>query len=310
MDNTHIFISYVREDSEAIVRLTSALERSGFSVWTDKGKILPGERWQYSIRKAIETGAFFLACFSAASDSRERSYMNLELRTAIDELRLRPAHRAWFIPVLLEGGTIPELPIGGAETLRDIQWVALWPDWEHGLTQLRRALTMATGDRVVVCIELEEPARLTQWGSEFDFRNWRRIVEDAVASAGGASVRLYGDAGVAVFVSANTALSGALLIHQRCRESTEGKEQLKAKIGIDFGPVHAQHDSSGTFEVSGPAVMMAIALARVAQGGQTIVTVPLASRSEGFDLQSLGLRRLRNVAEPVEVMQLTERPEQ
>ena len=42
----------------------------------------------------------FLACFSAKSVARTRTYQNEELVLAIEELRLRPADRIWFIPAI------------------------------------------------------------------------------------------------------------------------------------------------------------------------------------------------------------------
>jgi GTP-binding protein EngB required for normal cell division len=62
--------------------------------------------------------------------------MNEEVTLAIDELRLRPTDRSWFIPIRLDNSSIPVRPIGGGETLSDIQWVDLWADWDHGIQEL------------------------------------------------------------------------------------------------------------------------------------------------------------------------------
>ncbi|MDQ4031146.1 MAG: hypothetical protein M3332_02290, partial [Actinomycetota bacterium] len=76
---------------------------------------------------------FYLACFSTAYASRKCSYMNEELILAIEELRRRRFDQAWFIPVLLDDGEIPDIPIGRGETLRSLQWVDLREDWEAGI---------------------------------------------------------------------------------------------------------------------------------------------------------------------------------
>src|SRR5690348_1604790 len=97
---THVFISYVRDDRPLVRELCAALHKNSIAFWLDRDQIRPGEKWQVAIRRAIESGTFFIACFSKAYDVRSKSYMNIELTLAIEQLRLRPADRAWFIPVL------------------------------------------------------------------------------------------------------------------------------------------------------------------------------------------------------------------
>lgn len=140
---SHIFISYVRENEAVVERLSSELRAAGANVWLDRYSITPGQRWQDSIRQAIQSGAFFLACFSEEYLAKQRSYMSEELVLAIDELRLRPTDRGWFIPVRLADCSIPDRPIGGGETLRAIQWVDLFSDWSRGIGQIKAAVRTA-----------------------------------------------------------------------------------------------------------------------------------------------------------------------
>ncbi len=140
MDEKHVFISYVRENETLIEKLYGDLSRSGISAWLDRNAIQPGHGWRNAIRKAIEDGAFFLACFSKEYLSKRKSYMNEELTLAIDELRQYSTDRAWFIPVLLDGCDVPMREIGGGQTLRDLQWVDLSEDWEKGLAKLLTTL--------------------------------------------------------------------------------------------------------------------------------------------------------------------------
>jgi hypothetical protein len=64
--------------------------------------------------------------------------MNEELLVAIEELRLRPRDRRWFLPVCLGECKIPAYPIGSAETLQDIHHIDLARDWEGGMENLVR----------------------------------------------------------------------------------------------------------------------------------------------------------------------------
>lgn len=140
LETSHVFISYVRENDIIVDRLCNELRRAGIDVWRDRDKIQPGQRWQQVIRRAIERGAFFLACFSAEYNARESTYMNEELTLAIEELRKRPTDRTWFIPVLLSNCAIPDRDVGAGETLRHLQYVSLLENWEEGVRRIVSAL--------------------------------------------------------------------------------------------------------------------------------------------------------------------------
>jgi hypothetical protein len=178
----HVFISYIREDQSRVDSLKWALYCAGVDVWVDREQIQPGERWKYSIRKAIEDGAFFIACFSREYMERERTYMNEELILAIDELRKRPFHRAWFIPVLLDGVEIPPREIGGGETLRDLQWVDLSENWNAGLLRILRIIKPSPVDAKVA--QAREKLRKTVRENPSDLSaamsDARRLVLDSV----------------------------------------------------------------------------------------------------------------------------------
>ena len=64
-----------------------------------------------------------------------------ELVLAVDELRQRPRNRAWFVPLVMPGGNIPDWSIGGGETLRDINYIAFeGGDASKVATELTRVL--------------------------------------------------------------------------------------------------------------------------------------------------------------------------
>jgi HEAT repeat protein len=133
---SHVFISYVREDADIVENIARALRAYNVDVWLDKDQIKPGVRWADAIREAITQGAFCMACFSTAYNARTRSFMNEELTLAIEELRQRAADQRWFIPVLLDDCEIPQRSIGAGETLRSLQWVRLYEDWNAGIARI------------------------------------------------------------------------------------------------------------------------------------------------------------------------------
>jgi hypothetical protein len=132
----HAFISYVRENKTAVDRLCDELIKHGVHVWLDRKEIKPGFDWQDAIREAIQSGDFFIACFSKEYHSRDKSFMNAEITFAIDVLREFAHNRAWFIPVLLSECDVPARSIGGGKTLLNINWVPLYEDWDTGIQRI------------------------------------------------------------------------------------------------------------------------------------------------------------------------------
>jgi len=132
----HVFISYVRDNTQAVRRLYNELTAYGIEVWLDRNDIMPGTRWRSAIRRAIQDGDFFIACFSKEYNKRDSTYMNEELTLAIEELRKRSHDRAWFIPVKLSECEIPDREIGAGETIQDLQWLELHSNWSESFQQI------------------------------------------------------------------------------------------------------------------------------------------------------------------------------
>lgn len=125
----HVFISYVRQDSDHVDRLQRALQAAGIPVWRDTADLWPGEDWRAKIRAAITSNTLvFLGCFSSRSLARAKSYQNEELILAIDQLRLRPPEYPWLIPVRFDDCQIPDRDIGAGRTLTSIQRADLFGD--------------------------------------------------------------------------------------------------------------------------------------------------------------------------------------
>ena len=132
----HVFISYCHENKTIVDRLCQALASQDIHIWLDRDNIGPGTLWKQAIQQAIQHGDFFLACFSTEVNARSQTYMSEELKVAIEELHRRPADKVWFIPVKLNECEIPDIDIGGGETLRNLQYVDLHENWETGIQRL------------------------------------------------------------------------------------------------------------------------------------------------------------------------------
>jgi hypothetical protein len=179
---TRVFLSYVKEDSEAVGRLVRSLEEYEIDVWIDRNRLLPGQRWADEIRDGISRGDFFLACFSDAYSQRTRSYMNEELTLAIEELRQRPIDRAWFLPVLLSNVEVPARTIGAGETLRSLQWVDLYSNWNAGVARIL-AVVKPGSNRIHELIQmLESPSARKQIYAADVLRELAPVAKQAIPS--------------------------------------------------------------------------------------------------------------------------------
>ena len=132
----HVFISYVRDNSTVVDRLVNDLKRSKIDVWKDRENIYPGVNWKIAIKSAIQSGQYFIACFSKEFHSRTRTHMREELNIAIEELRLRPQESKWFIPVLIDDTDIPLYEINPTYDLNHIQAVEMFDDWNDGIRRI------------------------------------------------------------------------------------------------------------------------------------------------------------------------------
>lgn len=136
----YAFISYISENEKTVQQLCDALAAYGVQIWLSRNQINPGFFWEEAIRRAIEDGAFFIACFSREYNQRRESYMNEELNLAIERLRKLPHDRSWFIPVKLNECEIPDWDIGAGKTLRSIHWVELYKCWDDSIHKILKSM--------------------------------------------------------------------------------------------------------------------------------------------------------------------------
>lgn len=136
-DDRVVFISYVREDLEAVDALATALAAAGVTVWRDTAELWPGDDWRAKIKDAITRRALvMIACFSTNASTREKSYMNEELALAAAEIRMRRPDRPWLFPVRLDNCDVPPMDLGGGRELSSLHWVDLFGD-EYNSSMLK-----------------------------------------------------------------------------------------------------------------------------------------------------------------------------
>ena len=128
-----VFIAYVAEETTQAVKLAQALQCAGFRVWIDRFKLLPGQDWRKAIERAIERADFFIPCFSQKA-VRKRGQFPYEIRFALRCAERMPLDDNFIAPVRLEECAVP------AAIQSRIQYVDLFPDWDHGVMRLVHSL--------------------------------------------------------------------------------------------------------------------------------------------------------------------------
>jgi hypothetical protein len=128
-----VFLSYAREDYDSAKKVYDDLRANGLSVWFDLENLLPGQKWEHAIEKAIEESDCFVTLLSAIALNK-RGFVHKEMAYALDMLGRVPEHQTYLIPVRLE-----ECHPSNHE-LRKVQWVDLFPDWAKGMEKTIRAI--------------------------------------------------------------------------------------------------------------------------------------------------------------------------
>jgi len=103
-----IFLLHARHDEETVYRLYRRLARDGTHVWLDREQLLPGQDWQYEIRKAIHSSDIVIACLSRQFN-KQGGYRHEELRIAVEKANSLPPGEIFIIPARLELCDMPEL---------------------------------------------------------------------------------------------------------------------------------------------------------------------------------------------------------
>ena len=103
-----VFLVYARGDQNAVHRLYKRIAKEGANVWMDVEKILPGQDWEYEIRKAIRQSDIVIVCLSRGF-MKQGGYRHEELRIALKKTKSVPDGEIFIIPARLETCDTPEL---------------------------------------------------------------------------------------------------------------------------------------------------------------------------------------------------------
>jgi len=113
MEPDAIFLSYAREDRDAVRKTFQGLESIGLDAWFDESAIEPGDDWDRNIRRNIKNCSLFMPVISRNSAERPEGYFRKEWRWAIDRAQGMDDRFAFIIPIAIddtgpEAGGIPD----------------------------------------------------------------------------------------------------------------------------------------------------------------------------------------------------------
>ena len=127
-----VFLCHASADKTAVRELYQRLTKDGVDAWLDKEKLLPGQDWEYEIRKAVREADVVVVCLS--KQFNQAGFRQKEVRLALDTAMEKPEGEIFIIPARLE-------ECDNLESLRRWHWVDLFEEdgYKRLFLSLRRS---------------------------------------------------------------------------------------------------------------------------------------------------------------------------
>src|SRR4051812_4349432 len=118
-----VFLSYAREDADAVRRIADALRTTGVEVWFDQSELRGGDAWDANIRQQIQDCALFVPIISGHTQARREGYFRLEWKLADERTHLMAEGTPFILPVAIDataerGALVPKSFLG-------VQWTRI-----------------------------------------------------------------------------------------------------------------------------------------------------------------------------------------
>ena len=139
--------------------------------------------------------------------------------------------------------------------------------------------------------------------------DYRRLVRNCVADHGGAEVKTEGDSFYVVFPSASSAVMCGIAIVDAAADANEKTPDRLMQIGVG---IHAGEVVETDQTFIGSAVNVASRVCAVAKAGEVLVTATVRGVTQGsipVAFKARGKKRLKGIADPVELYAVTDRAE-
>ncbi|WP_324670754.1 toll/interleukin-1 receptor domain-containing protein [Hymenobacter sp. GOD-10R] len=102
-----VFISYAKEDYRFAESLYNFLNSNNFQPWIDKKGILPGQDWNFIIRKALREANYIILLLSDTS-VQKRGYVQREFKLALEYYEEKLEDDIYLIPLKINDCQVPD----------------------------------------------------------------------------------------------------------------------------------------------------------------------------------------------------------
>jgi ATP-dependent Clp protease ATP-binding subunit ClpC len=130
-----VFLCHSSKDKPAVRNLYKRLKDNDIDPWLDTENLLPGQKWDYEISRAVRSSHVVIVCLSAHTN--KAGYLQKEIKKVLDVADQQPEGTIYLIPLKLEECEVPD-------RLQDWQWVNLFD--ENGFEKLMRSLFDRAGE--------------------------------------------------------------------------------------------------------------------------------------------------------------------
>ncbi|MNZ37965.1 hypothetical protein D3C78_554260 [compost metagenome] len=106
-----VFISYSKEDRSFALDYFAKISTEGASPWMDDQKLLPGQRWEFEIDRALKDANLIVLLLSPRSVNK-RGFVQREAQDAIEQLRYKKEDDIYILPLVIEPCEVPSFISG------------------------------------------------------------------------------------------------------------------------------------------------------------------------------------------------------
>lgn len=110
-----VFISYAKEDYVFAEKLYDFLAENNFKPWLDKKNLLPGQEWDFEIKKGLRDANYVILLLSDNS-VQKRGYVQREFKIALKYYEEKLEDDIYLIPIKINKCDVPDL-------LSSFQWI-------------------------------------------------------------------------------------------------------------------------------------------------------------------------------------------
>lgn len=106
-----VFISYAKEDRNFALDYFAKLSEDGALPWLDEKKLLPGQRWEFEIDRALKEANVVMLLMSPRSVNK-RGFVQREAQDAVEQLRYKKEDDIYILPLVVEPCEVPDFVSG------------------------------------------------------------------------------------------------------------------------------------------------------------------------------------------------------